>query len=214
MNRISIYLVTLTFIVAMIALGPLESKVGGDSGDKIPGRGCIACHPKLSETIAKAKSAEGGASNFSAKVHRSHYAQLGAAAQCQLCHQIDARGNLRLIGMETDQEIKTTAETLVKMQPYYRSWAASAFLDQRHGRRGITCRKCHGAAMPESTVNKEQCFTCHGSYEKLAERSNFHTGTLYPHFTPEPMECNLCHKGHEKSAVFCTQCHQVEAKMP
>jgi hypothetical protein len=39
----------------------------------------------------------------------------------QSLHQIDAQGNLWLIGMETTKEIKATDEMLAKMQPYYKS---------------------------------------------------------------------------------------------
>lgn len=205
MNRTIIKLIILTAFIALVAIVPWESSSRGVIG------GCIACHPQFSEKIPKE---DGAAADYGSKIHRSHYAKLGESAQCNLCHQIDQQGNLQLIGMETASKIKTTNEKLAKMQPYYKSWATSAFLDQRHGKRGITCLKCHGEVMPESTVSKERCFTCHGTYEKLAERSPFHNGTLYPHFTSEPLECNQCHKGHKKSELVCSQCHHVDAKMP
>ena len=199
MKKTVLMITLLTAIMGLYAVSPWQPAALGQS------KGCVACHPKLSDKTAKSDAAA---------MHRTHYAKLGAAAQCSLCHQIDGKGNLRVIGGEPGKAIKATPEQLAKMQPYYKSWATSAFLDQKHGKKGVTCEKCHDGAMPEGGVKQEKCYTCHGSYEKLAEKSTFHNGTLYPHFSPEPVECAQCHKMHKKSELACTKCHPVSAKMP
>lgn len=206
MRKTLFWVVCILFIVA-IALGSLETEVNGGTANG----GCTTCHPKLSETVQKAKSLGG---NYSATIHRVHYANL-AGVTCSLCHKIDANANLQIIGEEWTKQIKVSPEKLASMEPYYKSWATSSFEDQQHGKRGVTCQQCHDQPIPETTVKKEKCLSCHtGSYEGLADQSPFHNDTLTPHFSPEPLECNLCHKAHRKSELACLQCHNVDAKMP
>jgi len=74
----------------------------------------------------------------------------------------------------------------------------------------VSCIDCHGkTATPEALI-MEQCVACHGSTSKLAEKTkdvhptNPHTS---PHYGTE-LDCNLCHRQHTKSEIYCTQCHK------
>jgi hypothetical protein len=85
-----------------------------------------------------------------------------------------------------------------------------------HQLRGVTCIKCHGPVKEPQALKMDQCVACHGSTEKLAEKtakvkpSNPHTS---PHYGTT-LDCNFCHKQHEKSENFCAQCHQFQYTVP
>jgi hypothetical protein len=169
---------------------------------------CLKCHT----TAASAPA-------FGWTVHRSHFAThivaAGQKATCDLCHQLDAGGNFTLIGAVNSPTLKTTAAMVAKMPTYYLSAATSAFLDHTHGEQSAACASCHETAFPTQAPKKEQCFTCHGTYERLAEQSAFHHDTLYPHFgSGGPTECTACHKAHAKSVLGCNQCHSFTTRVP
>ena len=53
---------------------------------------------------------------------------------------------------------------------------------------------------------KETCLSCHGSYDKLAERTAKLTPN--PHFSHRGEEdCTNCHSLHGKSRLECNDCH-------
>jgi len=85
-----------------------------------------------------------------------------------------------------------------------------------HQLAGITCASCHGKAKKPEAVAMGKCVACHGSTDKLAEKTakvkpeNPHTS---PHYGTS-LDCNLCHKQHAKSENFCAQCHKFEFKVP
>ncbi|MBI3949224.1 MAG: cytochrome c3 family protein [Acidobacteria bacterium] len=230
MNRTMIALISILAVVTIVAIGEYDSNVSGaNSGTRQPSDGCVICHPKLSAQVPEGHfkttlnelkfcltchALEGAASAFTWTRHQRHYAVLGAAANCWLCHQLDANGNFRLIGVNGSKEIKTTPEVVAKMEPYYLSWATSSHLDRKHGEQSVICSTCHETAFPEATVKKEKCFTCHGSYEQIAEQAPIHFSAIYPHFQTGPVECNACHKAHEQSVLVCNQCHNFDYEVP
>lgn len=140
---------------------------------------------------------------------------MGPAATCRLCHEIDAAGSFRLIGVDSGKEIQATPDMVTRMEPYYRSWATSDRLDRTHSERGVVCSTCHEKAFPDASVKKDKCFACHGSYEQVAEQAPFHWEAIYPHFGDgQPVECNQCHKAHEASVNACNMCHSFGEEVP
>ncbi len=85
-----------------------------------------------------------------------------------------------------------------------------------HMLKGITCEKCHGKAKKQAALTMAQCVACHGSTDKLAEKTakvkpeNPHTS---PHYGTS-LDCNVCHHQHGKSENFCSQCHNFKYKVP
>lgn len=85
-----------------------------------------------------------------------------------------------------------------------------------HTLRGVSCAKCHGTGKKPEALEMSQCVACHGSTEKLADKTknvkpkNPHTS---PHYGTE-LDCNLCHHQHKKSENYCAQCHQFDFVVP
>jgi len=216
-------------VIGIAAIGTNGPKVrGARVGTSQPG-GCTVCHPKLSAQVPEGHftpkldevkyclachAMEGAATAFTWTRHRNHYAALGVAVTCWLCHRIDANGNFRVIGVDGGKQIKTTPEMVAKMEAYYLSWATSDRLDRKHGERSVTCATCHDGNFPTAAVKKEKCFTCHGSYEQVARQAPIHYDAIYPHFQVGPVECNDCHKAHEKSVLVCNMCHTFGDVVP
>lgn len=87
--------------------------------------------------------------------------------------------------------------------------AADMTLAERHTQNGIRCEACHKVKMPQTgaVVNNEACFACHGSYEKLAQR----TAKLNPNPHKTHLlnvRCSDCHSGHQASKLMCNDCHR------
>ena len=93
------------------------------------------------------------------------------------------------------------------------TFAADAFLADRHQAKGLKCDACHTAA-PAKGVTLETCLKCHGgTYQKLAASTrkgevNFHE----THMGDTP--CSECHKGHKASSLVCNECHDLKVKVP
>jgi len=97
-------------------------------------------------------------------------------------------------------------------------------LAQKHLKAGVTCAQCHGAKIPTkgatpvkypSVGTKEMCLKCHGSYKELAQKTKgIKEWEENPHANHYgELQCNQCHRAHQTSEYFCTQCH-VELKVP
>ncbi|MBO5658121.1 MAG: cytochrome c3 family protein [Duodenibacillus sp.] len=83
-------------------------------------------------------------------------------------------------------------------------------LADRHVAKGITCAICHGTDKPEpfAEVPNTTCFQCHGSLDSLKAKFK-HMGKQNPHDNHlGDVACNICHKGHEPSSVYCEKCHK------
>ncbi|MDI6888738.1 MAG: NapC/NirT family cytochrome c [Methanocellales archaeon] len=123
------------------------------------------------------------------------------------------------------------------MEPYYRSYLSSDYLDHKHEQVGITCDGCHiepgtttieigihsifaevipyytGAyedPVPPGHVPREHCLQCHEDYR---EKTRYLATD--PHKTLA--ECDSCHQAHPKRVVLpppsdeqCGQCHRTE----
>lgn len=97
--------------------------------------------------------------------------------------------------------------------------AEAGFLADRHATRGVACATCHGVAAPEagSTVETKQCLGCHGSLKAISEKIHQRDKAQ----SPDPhvnhslgLNCNECHRGHQKSVNMCSRCHIFEYKVP
>jgi fumarate reductase flavoprotein subunit len=76
----------------------------------------------------------------------------------------------------------------------------------------VSCRGCHGQKLPtiDDTVENDRCVSCHGSYEKLAEKM---ASPQFPKQNPHKshligLACTKCHAGHSRSQVYCLECHK------
>lgn len=89
---------------------------------------------------------------------------------------------------------------------------AGEMLADRHIAKGVNCSGCHGGQKPNpgDKVKTEQCQTCHGSYEKLAEITADKDINMHDTHLGE-MDCHQCHKAHSKpGALLCVECHSSD----
>ncbi len=75
----------------------------------------------------------------------------------------------------------------------------------------LPCTTCHTGDQMKAPA-KETCLGCHGSYEKVAERT--------AKMNPNPhsnhrgaKDCNACHSMHAKPRFECNDCHNFAIKM-
>ncbi len=90
--------------------------------------------------------------------------------------------------------------------------AAGNYLADRHASRGVKCEACHGVAAPKVPVKKvkaEKCLACHGSYEKVAEKTKALKPNPHASHLGE-VRCSDCHKGHAKPVLMCNDCHKFD----
>ncbi|ADD68345.1 hypothetical protein Dacet_1576 [Denitrovibrio acetiphilus DSM 12809] len=121
------------------------------------------------------------------------------------------------------------AEVCHIIKPYDEGLKDETLLVHKHFNAGIGCVDCHERT-EETRKTEEQlykngeyddpmftreyesdfCFSCHGSYKELAERTEHLTEEWgrNPHESHlnEP-DCYICHKVHQKSTFVCSECH-------
>lgn len=82
---------------------------------------------------------------------------------------------------------------------------AADYLADRHASRSVPCASCH-KTQPMSKPANEDCFACHGNWEKLAERTD---NDINPHASHvEDPACTDCHAGHKRPRLLCDECHE------
>ena len=88
--------------------------------------------------------------------------------------------------------------------------AADGFSSDKHMKAGLNCDACHGVAKVAAgaEVDMAKCLSCHGSYEKLAKRTEKMSPN--PHTNPHSgdLDCNVCHHGHSAGENYCSSCHR------
>lgn len=114
-----------------------------------------------------------------------------------------------------------------EMQPYVESLENPELLAGAHAQEGFTCVDCHVAAdlqeehepcpvsgpVEAREATKEECFSCHISYEAirvLTEGSTYTVEGINPHDTHQgEWECARCHSVHSPSPGLrvCRVCH-------
>jgi hypothetical protein len=95
-----------------------------------------------------------------------------------------------------------------------KSETGKPFLSKHKTHAELTCDDCH-LNKPPKQLTTEQCFSCHGSFEEVAETTK--DSDPDPHNSPHygsTLDCDLCHHEHSVSENFCTQCHDWELKVP
>lgn len=88
--------------------------------------------------------------------------------------------------------------------------ADAPVLAERHKAKGVGCIMCHGTEKPEpfAEVSADKCLACHGPRDALAKKTE-KWGKRNPHDNHlGEVECSVCHKGHQKSASYCSNCHK------
>jgi len=88
-------------------------------------------------------------------------------------------------------------------------------LGHTHRLAGVTCASCHGKTKKPQPVKMKQCVTCHDT-DKLAEKTA-NVKPANPHETKhygKDLDCNVCHRQHEKPENFCSQCHKFDFVVP
>jgi hypothetical protein len=216
------------FLVLAAALAALAS-AGLDPAAawaQAPSGGCTACHAKLADKLPAGHpdatgmavagclgchARGGGATPFEWSMHLGHFRNAQFSGTCWSCHTLDADGALRVTGDDPRPAPRATRDVVDKMNPFYRSWATSSFLDRRHADKNVGCAGCHGATLPRKRVGNDGCLACHTSYEAVAQKTK--------HAEPNPhdshvgeVRCTLCHRGHAAPVLYCNQCHSFELK--
>jgi len=85
-----------------------------------------------------------------------------------------------------------------------------------HQAKGVTCVDCHGKAKQKTFVPAERCLGCHGPAADLVKKTAA-VKPENPHDSPHwgaTMECNVCHRQHEKTVNWCNHCHAFGFKVP
>ena len=86
-------------------------------------------------------------------------------------------------------------------------------LSHFHNLAGVKCVDCHEAKKSKVKAEMRRCYSCHGSYEKLAELTK--NADPNPHKSHQgKLDCNLCHHQHKKSVNYCGQCHEWPLDVP
>ncbi|AJY71932.1 Mcc [Geobacter sulfurreducens] len=163
---------------------------------------CLPCHK------ANAKK-QAGKNPFSTRIHTPH-ATAQSGVECKLCHEIKpgarfaVKGSKQDIGKPADEDLEATTRIMAGM-------SGATFMASGHYAQGVPCSGCHGAGFPAigDTVENDKCLACHGSYDKLAETTKPKTA-----YEPNPhrshlgdIACTACHYGHQKSVLYCKDCH-------
>lgn len=91
---------------------------------------------------------------------------------------------------------------------------AQELLLQKHIGKGMVCTACHQENPPATAVKTKTCLTCHGPYDKLADKTEG-KAAQNPHASHNgELDCDSCHHVHKVSDNYCAQCHQFEFKVP
>ena len=92
--------------------------------------------------------------------------------------------------------------------------AEGVTLADRHAKMNVSCVQCHGVKTPATgaKVQNTACLTCHGSYDKLAEKTKALSPN--PHKTHlGNVRCSDCHSGHQQSKLMCNDCHKFDLQV-
>lgn len=163
---------------------------------------CFSCH--LPSAPGKAEL-----NPFSTRIHRAHI-NSQVKVDCLICHTWVPGKSLGL----PKQKVSWGAlsrKSMEQIKKIFHSWSESDYLDALHARKNVICGGCHGPKLPETddTVENERCVSCHGSYEKLEEKT---AAVEFPKRNPHKshllaLACTKCHSAHSASKVYCLECH-------
>lgn len=113
------------------------------------------------------------------------------------------------------------------MEPMYNSYKHSNLLANAHAKADVVCHDCHKDSLtakaqegikyvkgdyetPMKTrkFSSKMCLKCH-DYDKVIAKTNFEESNPHKSHNGQ-LECNKCHKLHEPSTVYCSECHEFE----
>lgn len=89
----------------------------------------------------------------------------------------------------------------------------------QHVANNMKCSACHDEEDPTKgadAVATDTCLSCHGSYEKVAERTASLGEDVNPHDSFHydlQLDCITCHKSHSNSTNLCSSCHDTDLWM-
>ncbi len=89
-------------------------------------------------------------------------------------------------------------------------------LRPHHRKLKFECVMCHEGDDPEEyePLETENCLTCHGSRQKVADRLKFmdenHTNPHNSFHDGLDLDCYECHAEHEEPANLCQECHTTD----
>ncbi|WP_306590189.1 cytochrome c3 family protein [Geothrix sp. 21YS21S-4] len=92
----------------------------------------------------------------------------------------------------------------------------ATFTADLHKAKGVSCADCHGNGKKKTFVPAERCLGCHGPEADLAKKTA-EVKPENPHASPHwgsRMECNVCHRQHEKTVNWCNHCHAFNFQVP
>ena len=93
---------------------------------------------------------------------------------------------------------------------------ASVMTADLHKDKGVSCDGCHGSEATRAFVSAERCLSCHGDRPALVKKTAA-VKPENPHDSPHwgsRMECNVCHRQHEKTVDWCSHCHAFNFRVP
>ena len=93
---------------------------------------------------------------------------------------------------------------------------ASVLTADLHKEKGVGCEGCHGTVEAKTFVPSERCLACHGGMSDLVKKTAA-VKPENPHDSPHwgsRMECNVCHRQHEKTVDWCAHCHAFNFNVP
>ncbi|MDR0310806.1 MAG: cytochrome c3 family protein [Acidobacteriota bacterium] len=94
--------------------------------------------------------------------------------------------------------------------------SAGLYTADLHKDRGVSCEGCHGTVETKTFVPAERCLACHGGRADLVKKTAA-VKPENPHDSPHwggRMECDVCHRQHEKTVDWCSHCHAFNFKVP
>jgi len=102
-------------------------------------------------------------------------------------------------------------ESTARIRPILGDVGNDEFLAAFHAEQNFSCGACHGRGILaiDAEFYTETCFTCHGSYEALAEiTNNTVVAELNPHKSHlRNFDCSVCDHAHSRSRSYFLQCH-------
>ncbi|WP_461209263.1 cytochrome c3 family protein [Desulfocurvus sp. DL9XJH121] len=87
---------------------------------------------------------------------------------------------------------------------------------------GANCELCHGVKEPTGPADTKNCSNCHGTPADVAKlwetkHKDDKEHTINPHDSPhweKDIPCDMCHREHGQSKLYCKTCHHFEYKVP
>lgn len=115
------------------------------------------------------------------------------------------------------------------IKPHYQSWNEGPLLAAKHADQNVECLDCHEQSISEKVREgaiyvvgnyenpleerdfaREDCLECHQeNWNQIVAATNFTASNPHDNHLGE-IDCNLCHKMHRESEVYCVQCHEFE----